>query len=691
MTNNIAAIESSTHLAPLRNQKSWCVWKFEPSANGGTKLTKVPYCADNPTRKASTTHPEGWTSFEAASIAMRSGGFSGIGYLIGGGLIAAFDLDDCRDLATGAITPWARKLIDEGRTYVEITPSGAGLRIIGYCGPKSSPVHCKIPAPGGGSVEIYRKTARYIAVSGNVLPGHDVELSNIDALVDFHRRSDLPAPKPETPHKTPHDSLPRKPLPPDLLEAVESDPPVGTRSEKFFSVVAQLKENGLDQDEIAGALDGKPLAEKYKGRLDREIARIRAKVGRDEAPAPRGNGVTEAFVKTPAGEILRQLPDNTRIAIARLGVAIRYNEFMARIEITGLPGFGPELSDPAAVRLQLLIGETFRFLPADILFHKVIVDVAHKNRFHPVRDYLDGLSWDGVPRIENWLCRYLGGEETAYNAEVGRCFLIAMVARIYRPGCKQDYMLILEGPQGVLKSTGCKTLAGEEYFSDGLPDLRSGKDVSQHLPGKWLIEIGELSAMSKTETTKIKEFVTRTTEKYRKSYGHYEVTEPRQCVFVGTTNDDCYLRDATGGRRFWPVACGEFDLEALEADRDQLFAEATHLFKAGANWWPNRHFEEVTMKPQQDARYEADVWEEPIMKFVEGRPWVSVCQVARDGLGIDISRAGTADQRRIGSALKRLRWQADKDYLGRFYHPTGVDIHDVKWQRVNAARDGKML
>jgi primase-polymerase (primpol)-like protein len=206
------AIENSSHLAPLRNQKAWCVWKFEPPVNGGTKPTKVSYYANAPTRRASTTQLKNWDSFEAALTVMRSGGFDGIGYLLAGGLVAALDIDNCRDPATGAIIPWAQKLIDAPRTYVEITPSGTGLRVIGYCRPKSGPVHCKIPEPGGAAhLEIYRKTARYITVSGNPLPGYDVELHDIDALIDRHKRVDLPPPSTQPAKR------PRKPLPPDLL------------------------------------------------------------------------------------------------------------------------------------------------------------------------------------------------------------------------------------------------------------------------------------------------------------------------------------------------------------------------------------------------------------------------------------------------------------------------------------------
>jgi predicted P-loop ATPase len=301
----------------------------------------------------------------------------------------------------------------------------------------------------------------------------------------------------------------------------------------------------------------------------------------------------------------------------------------------------------------------------DVVRH-AIDSHARKNSYHPLREYLENLKWDGNKRIGVWLTTKLGAAMNEYTKAVGRMFLISMVARILEPGCKCDYMLVLEGPQGELKSSACRILGGE-WFSDHLPDV-TGKDVSHHLRGKWLIEAPEMHAMSKPEVSALKSFLSRTAEQFRPSYGRLEVNEPRQCVFIGTTNKDTYLRDETGGRRFWPVKCGKIDIAGLAEDRDQLFAEAVEEYREGGEWWPDKAFEHQYIQPEQEARYEGDAWEEPIPEWLEGHTVkTTISAVAMGALGLTKDRLGTNDQRRIAAILTRLGWKQVRTNKGRFW------------------------
>jgi predicted P-loop ATPase len=300
---------------------------------------------------------------------------------------------------------------------------------------------------------------------------------------------------------------------------------------------------------------------------------------------------------------------------------------------------------------------------------------ARKSPYHPLRDHLNQITWDGQARLETWLAVYLGAENNVYNAHVGTMFLLSMVARVFRPGCKADYMMVLEGPQGKKKSMACAILAGDDYFSDHLPEIGQGKEVSQHLRGKWLIEISEMHAFNRAEATALKAFLSRTIERYRPPFHRIEVDEPRQCVFIGTSNKGQYLRDETGGRRFWPVKCGDLDIDTLVEDRDQLLAEAVHRFKDGEHWWPNADFEREHIQPQQQARFEFDPWFDAIKANLEASSLreISVWEVAQ-GLGFENRKQlGTMDTRRITACLGALGCECKHTDRGnRWVLPLGL-------------------
>jgi predicted P-loop ATPase len=404
--------------------------------------------------------------------------------------------------------------------------------------------------------------------------------------------------------------------------------------------------------------------------MDAQILRLDSKKKRKREKPQDAPAWWAQCVLGDKGQPLAVLASALAVLRAEMRNAFAYNEMLsAPLLMEALedePDFAPRPVTDVDVgvvqeRLQHL---GLKRLSKDIV-HQAVDVRAHEHRFHPVRDYLHGLEWDGIARLENLFPDYFGAEVTKYAQTIGPLFLISMVARIIEPGCKADHMVVLEGPQGTLKSTACSIL-GADWFSDSLPDVSIGKDAQQHLRGKWLIEVSEMHAMNRAETAQLKAFITRQAERYRPSYGRKEVIEPRQCVFIGTTNKDTYLRDETGGRRFWPIKAGTIDVDALARDRDQLFAEAVERFRHGERWWPDKDFEREHIMPQQAERYEADAWEDNLTVYLEIKSKVTISQIAREALGIETPRIGTAEQRRIAAVLEQLGWKRlPKDWEGK--------------------------
>lgn len=222
----------------------------------------------------------------------------------------------------------------------------------------------------------------------------------------------------------------------------------------------------------------------------------------------------------------------------------------------------------------------FRIEPSKDAVLEATSLVAHRCRIHPVRDWLDGLNWDGTSRISTWIRDFCQGEAAEpYLSEVSRKFILAMVKRVFEPGCQWDYVLVLEGKQGKFKSSIARALASDKWFMDNLPDLKD-KDSMLNLQGKWLIELGELADVKRADYNLVKAYLVRRTDTVRPHYGRLMSDVPRQSVFIGTINEGQYLKDPTGNRRYWPVKVGLCDVKALSAVRDQLFAEAMHVYRS---------------------------------------------------------------------------------------------------------------
>jgi predicted P-loop ATPase len=313
--------------------------------------------------------------------------------------------------------------------------------------------------------------------------------------------------------------------------------------------------------------------------------------------------------------------------------------------------------------------------------HDAVVAVGQERSYHPVRNYLRALTWDGTSRIANLASVYFGAEDNEYVREVGLRFMVSAVARVMQPGCKADHVLILEGQQGTLKSTAARTLASDDWFTDEIADFGS-KDAAMQAAGVWVIEVAELHAMRKGEVERVKAFLSRTTDRFRPPYGRAIVSVPRQCVFIGTTNADDYLKDETGGRRFWPIRCGTIDVAAIKRDRDQLWAEAFHRYTDGERWWLEGEVSRLAAD-EQNERFASDPWQEPIATYLGVRGNVSMAEILEKCLGIETAAWKQADQKRVAACLRTLGWKQYRPGAKR-----GEDRPSPRYRPIRKPRTG---
>lgn len=320
-----------------------------------------------------------------------------------------------------------------------------------------------------------------------------------------------------------------------------------------------------------------------------------------------------------------------------------------------------EFSDKDRVLLAEWLSKRWHFEPRKDLIYDSAVAIAAHNAFHPIKDYLESLEWDGEPRTHSWLAKYMHAHDVRqrYLADVSHKVLCAMIARVYKPGCKFDYMLILRGDQGIRKSSALSILAGEKYFSS--TTLHVGdKDSILKMQGKWIIEFGELSTL-KADVRALKNFITTQADRERLPYGRLAHDFLRASILTGSTNQDDFLCDDTGDRRFWPVSVSDVDLEGLAQARDQLLAEAKYYFDLDEPLYLTRDIEQEAKGEQARWRPLQDVMIEKVgiaLEINRKRDEKEAGRFPDNGFSLAevMSKLDCRDdlqtQRRVGAALK---------------------------------------
>ena len=272
--------------------------------------------------------------------------------------------------------------------------------------------------------------------------------------------------------------------------------------------------------------------------------------------------------------------------------------------------------------------------------------------YNPVRDYLNNLVWDGKKRIETLFPDICGSISTDYTKALGKNFLIGSVARIMEPGCTMQITPVLEGAQGTGKSTFVSVLYGRKYSTISRAEIGT-KDFISGILGCWGVELSELSSIRKSDLEHIKAVLAAPEDKVRLAYREDDEIFPRQCVFIGTTNESEYLQDATGGRRFFPIKVSKIDLVSLRQKRDQFWAEAVYFYKNNPRWWD---FPEQETLDEQEKRYEHDSWDDKIVPWLNNPLHVefTTTDILSDCLGIEVGKQGKSEQTRVSKILRKL-------------------------------------
>jgi predicted P-loop ATPase len=694
--------------AALKSARQWLIWRLE-SKPGAKKPAKMPYYASGKRRtgqQGSDADRDALVSFDEAIAAMPAKKADGIGFafLTGDGFIG-IDLDNAVDLETGEISQRAQRIIAACDSYAEWSPSGKGFHIY-VLGETAT------AKDNGIGVEMFCGR-QFFTVTGKHLAGTPTEVRPIAAgvLKRLHKTiaeakggfSDKPAPAPPRALAADDERAQIR----GALDAI--DPGIGYEPwlQIGMALHAELGDEGFALwDAWSARSDKYPGSEGLRGHW-RSFKPGAVKIGtlfhlakQAGWKPPRQARKPEAVQSAgradgPQDDWRRQLlRKDDRLIDCRENVYLLLRHHPLWAGVIGLDDFarrivkrkpapwdsaagfvpGVEWSHEDDLRLGLWLAQRESLIVrSQENLAAAVAWVATESRYHPVRDYLDGLAWDKRERLSAWLTDHLGVKRSEYAMLAGRLFLIGMVARIYEPGCQMRFVPILEGAQFRGKSSALRILGGE-WFGDTTLDLNN-KDTYQLVQGRWLYEIGELDAFNRTEATRVKAFVSSQVDRFRAPYERAPRDWPRHTVFVGTTNQDEYFKDTTGNTRYWPLRVEEeepINLEGLAGARDQLFAEAVALYKRGERWHPTREEQYRLFEPEQAEREIGDPWQSLIAKWLRdnGKLRVTATAILTDCLKIEAGKIDGNRQMptRVGIAMKRLNWikrreaSGDRDY-----------------------------
>lgn len=429
----------------------------------------------------------------------------------------------------------------------------------------------------------------------------------------------------------------------------------------------------FDQVNAAGA-----AAEAPAGARGRSRANLRAML------IGSGNGGVKG-----CRENVYTVMQNDQRLIGLVGLDL-FSMLQVKRRATPWPSEPGEWTESDDFLLGMYMAENYGLLLAAVGdIERGVAQAARAHSFNPVIDYFDRCKamWDGQPRVANALTTYWGAEASEYIALVSTMFFVGIVVRGYRPGVKHDHAPVFEGGQGRGKSTALKVLGGD-WFAD-TPFRMGEKDGFLAIQGVLLYEVAELEQFNRSEVTAIKAFMSSTVDRFREPYGRRMKNMPRRCAFAATTNENEYFKDTTGNRRFWPVGTRNLDIDALTADRDQLFGEAIHMLEEGVLWYPTRQQQERLIDEHQESREIADPWHGRIYEYCEGldsdgnpmfanvRNRVTVRELLTKALMFELSKLGAAraESMRISAIMRKLGWVKGRDNAGareRWYARPGT-------------------